>query len=67
MATFYKKHQPINTSGNFHQSQEISYWAKRHNMSIAEFQRLFNECNNSMSATLARINQSKHSEAPLTI
>ncbi len=42
-----------NTQVNFNQSKEISYWAKKFNISPEAFQQIFQEHNNSISRTLA--------------
>ncbi|MES2332486.1 MAG: hypothetical protein V4539_22965 [Bacteroidota bacterium] len=44
-----------NTQVNFNASSEIEYWAKKYNTSVAEIQEIFQECDYSISKTIARL------------
>lgn len=50
MATFIRKaNQSENTQVNFNASKEVAYWAKKYNMSVDAFQKLFTQAGYSIS------------------
>ncbi len=45
-----------NVQVNFNRSQEIAYWAKKHNVEPTLFQKIFQQNGNSVTKTLSIIN-----------